>query len=62
MSRLCDQRYRIETEMKNVFFDSTIEEWIETNVNPLVKRIEQIVSDADQQLAYHSINLSQTSI
>lgn len=55
MSRMRDQKSKLESEMKNIFFDSTIEEWIETNINPLLSEVEKLVSDAEQQLVYHEM-------
>ncbi len=43
-------KINLETEMKNIYYDSTIEEWIELNISPTLKKLEKIVRNADQQL------------
>jgi hypothetical protein len=40
----------LETEMKKIYYDSAIEEWIELNISPTLKKLEKIVRNADQQL------------
>jgi hypothetical protein len=43
-------KINLETEMKKIYYDSTIEEWIELNISPTLKKLEKIVRNADQQL------------
>ena len=51
--RIRDLKIKLETQMRQIFYDSTIEEWIETHVNPILKKLEKIVTNADQQLVIH---------
>ncbi|CAG2165029.1 unnamed protein product [Oppiella nova] len=47
--RVREQKLKLETEMKKIFYDTTIHEWILTNVEPIVNKLDKIVTNADQQ-------------
>ncbi|CAG2116776.1 unnamed protein product [Medioppia subpectinata] len=51
--RVQQMRLQIETEMKKIFYDTTVEEWIHTNVIRISKKLDKIVTNGDQQLATH---------
>ena len=53
MFRIRDLKLKIESEMTKIFYDSTVEEWIETHVNPILKKLEKIVTNADHQINIH---------
>ena len=39
--------------MRKIFYESTVEEWIQTYVNSTLKKLEKIVKNGDQQLVIH---------